>query len=376
MAASKADLQRYRANWKGERDAIFLYERLAAAEPNPGAASVYLRLANTEKRHAAVWEAKLREAGEPVGRLGPSLRIRAMAWAANRFGVGAVLPAIAHMEDEGVAQYDAQPEAVAVGMPADERSHARVFRKLAQTTGGAEGNVLARMEGRHRAIGGNALRAGVLGANDGLTSNLSLVMGVAGASLRPGQILVTGLAGLLAGALSMALGEWISVQSSRELYKRQISIEEEELRANPEEEKEELALIYQAKGMTEEQARSVAERIIGDKATALDTLAREELGIEPTELGGSAWVAAGTSFVLFALGAIIPVVAYFFMAGTAAAVVSVVLSGLGLFGIGSLITLLTGRSLLYSGLRQMAFGLLAAAITFGIGKVIGQALAG
>ncbi len=376
MTVSRADIKRYRVNLKGERDAIFLYEHLAAVEPNPGASSVYQRLADTEKRHAALWEAKLREAGEPVGPLGPSLRTRAMAWTAKRFGVGAVLPAIAHLEDEGVAQYDIQPEAVAVGMPGDERSHARVFRKLAQASGGAEGSVLARMEGRHRAIGGNALRAGVLGANDGLTSNLSLVMGVAGASLQPGQILVTGLAGLLAGALSMALGEWVSVQSSRELYKRQISIEEEELRVSPEEEKEELALIYQAKGMTEEQARSVAERIIGDKATALDTLAREELGIDPKELGGSAWVAAGTSFALFALGAIIPVAPYFFMEGMAAVVVSVVLSALGLFAIGALITLLTGRSVLYSGLRQMILGLLAAAVTFGIGKLIGESLAG
>jgi hypothetical protein len=161
-----------------------------------------------------------------------------------------------------------------------------------------EGGALAQIEGRHRAGGGNALRAAVLGANDGLVSNMSLVMGVAGAALSGSVILVTGLAGLLAGAFSMALGEWLSVQSSRELYERQIAIEKEEIIANPAEEAEELALIYQARGLEEAESRVLAKRILADEGSALETLSREELGIDPSELGGSAWEAAITSFIL------------------------------------------------------------------------------
>jgi VIT1/CCC1 family predicted Fe2+/Mn2+ transporter len=271
--------------------------------------------------------------------------------------------------------YDNQPEAVAAGLPRDERSHARVFRHLARgSPAGLSGEAVARLEGRHRSAGGNALRAAVLGANDGLVSNLSLVMGVAGASLQQSTILITGLAGLLAGAISMALGEWLSVQSSRELYQRQLAIEETELETFPEEEQEELALIYQAKGLPPERARELAATLVSDKATALDTLAREELGIDPEGLGGSAWVAAGTSFLLFALGAVFPVLPYAFVGGLPAVLASALLSSLALFAIGAGITLFTGRHPLASGLRQVAFGLAAAAVTFGLGKLVGGGL--
>lgn len=242
--------------------------------------------------------------------------------------------------------------------------------------GGVEGSVVASLEWRHRAIGGNALRAAVLGANDGLVSNLSLVMGVAGAELSGRAILITGLAGLLAGAGSMALGEWLSVQSSREHYQRQLAIEAAELAEVPREEAEELALIYQAKGLPVEQARELASRLAADQRAALDTLAREELGIEPQSLGGSAWEAAVTSFVLFALGAIVPVLPFMFTGGLRAVVGSLALSGLALFGIGAGITLLTGRSILFSGPRQVLVGLAAAGLTFGIGRLLGVSLAG
>ncbi|HRC87593.1 MAG TPA: VIT1/CCC1 transporter family protein, partial [Thermoanaerobaculia bacterium] len=238
------------------------------------------------------------------------------------------------------------------------------------------GGVVAKLEGRHRAMGGNALRAAVLGANDGLVSNLSLVMGVAGAALDNHGILLTGLAGLLAGAISMALGEWLSVQSSRELYERQITIEKEELAADPEAEAQELALIYQSKGVPAAEAGALARRLIENRETALDTLAREELGIDPEELGGSAWEAALSSFVLFAVGAIVPVGPFFFATGQAAVALSLGLSGLGLFGIGAAITLMTGRGLWFSGLRQLGFGLAAAAVTYGIGWLMGVSLSG
>src|SRR5260221_13401849 len=221
----------------------------------------------------------------------------------------------------------------------------------------------------------------VLGASDGLTTNLSLVMGVAGANLRGHTILFTGLAGMLAGALSMAIGEWLSVQSARELYTHQIEVERQELADIPQEEQEELALIYQAKGVEPEAARQLAARIIaadkqdGKYEAALDTLAREELVIDPKELGGSPWEAAITSFMLFAVGAAIPVLPFVFGSGWMAVLVSLFLGILGLFIVGIGITLTTGASLLKSGGRQVLLGLLAAAITFGLGWLVGGRLA-
>src|SRR5205823_1447305 len=187
-------------------------------------------------------------------------------------------------------------------------------------------------------------------------------------------ILLTGLAGLLACAISMALGELLSVQSSRELHQRQLDIERTELEEIPEEEQEELALIYQAKGLSANQARELAAQLVADPATALDTLAREELGIDPQGLGGSAWVAASTSFLLFAAGAIIPVLPFLLTGGFSAVLFSALLSAVGLIGIGAGITLFTGRGPLLSGLRQVAFGLAAAAVTFGLGKLVGNGL--
>jgi VIT1/CCC1 family predicted Fe2+/Mn2+ transporter len=261
-------------------------------------------------------------------------------------------------------------------MPATERSHARIMQAIAEPVGGLQGSDLAALEGRHKAVGGNALRAAVLGANDGLVSNLSLVMGVAGAELEPRAVLVTGLAGLLAGACSMAMGEWLSVNSSRELYQSQIAAEAEELAVMPQEEQEELALIYQAKGLGAEEAHKLAARLISDKPSALDTLVREELGIDPQELGGSAWTAAAASFVLFALGAIFPVAPFFFVSGTQGVLVSLALSAAAMFAIGAGTTLFTGRGALFSGARQLGIGLAAAAVTFGLGRLIGISVAG
>jgi VIT1/CCC1 family predicted Fe2+/Mn2+ transporter len=242
--------------------------------------------------------------------------------------------------------------------------------------GGLEGGAVAQLEGRHRATGGNALRAAVLGANDGLVSNLSLVMGVTGAELSNSAILITGLAGLLAGAFSMALGEWLSVQSSRELYQHQIGIEKSELLTAPEEEAEELALIYEARGFPQADARRMAQHVIEEPDSALDAVVREELNVDPAELGGSAWEAALTSFFLFSFGAILPVIPFTFLSGTSAIVGSLAFSAVGLLVIGSGITLFTGRSVLFSGTRQVLFGLAAAAATFGIGRLIGANLGG
>jgi len=225
-------------------------------------------------------------------------------------------------------------------------------------------------------VGGNALRAAVLGGNDGLVSNFSLVMGIAGATSGQSEVLLAGLAGLLAGALSMALGEWISVKSSQELYENQMALEMEELETNPEGEEKELALIYITKGIPESQAMQMAKEIMLDKGQAHDLLVREELGINPEEMKGSAMEAAVTSFILFAIGAILPVIPFFFVGGMMAVLFSATLSAIGLFIIGAAITLFTGKNVLFSGFRQVAFGLIAAAITFGIGHFIGISIAG
>jgi len=296
-----SDPARLRANLQAEIDSAAIYTALATIERHPPLAEVYRRLAATEEVHARFWEAQLRAANQPVSAATPGWRARSLAWLARRLGPEFILPALVGREQQGRLDDATQPESQGTALPAQEHSHARLLQAI---TGPARaslgGGALARLEGRHRAGSGNALRAAVLGASDGLLSNLSLVMGVAGADLSGHAVLITGLAGLVAGACSMALGEWVSVQSSRELYERQLAIEGEELRTAPEEEAEELALIYQAKGIDEAPARALAARIIQDPGAALETLAREELSIDPAELGGSAWEAAGTSFLLFA----------------------------------------------------------------------------
>jgi VIT1/CCC1 family predicted Fe2+/Mn2+ transporter len=373
---SAADESRFRANLQSEIDSAAVYRAMARAEKSEQLSSVYERLAEVEERHLGFWEERLRSIGTDPGPNHPSWRARTMAFLACHFGPRIVLPTVATFEQVDQGDYDDQPETEGTGMRDQERSHARVLRYVAGgSPQGLAGETLARLEGRHRAPGGNALRAAVLGANDGLTSNLALVMGVAGAQFKSAVILIAGLTGLLAGAFSMAIGEWVSVQSARELYQRQVHTEAAEIRSVPDEEQEELALIYEAKGLPQGEAEQVAERLMADEQGALDAMVREELGLDPSTLGGSPYSAGGSSFILFALGAIIPLISYFFMSGIAAVVTAIASAAAGLFVIGALISLLTGRSALYSGARQLVFGLLAAGLTFGLGHLIGAALA-
>jgi VIT1/CCC1 family predicted Fe2+/Mn2+ transporter len=224
----------------------------------------------------------------------------------------------------------------------------------------------------NRARHGTALRAGVLGATDGLVSNVSLVMGVSGSGASHTVVLIAGFAGLVAGALSMGLGEYLSVQSSRELFARELEIEADELKTNPAAEIDELCAIYERKGFPPEQAHELAARIVnGDPKFALDTMAREELGFDPGQLGGSAWVAAGTSLTLFAAGALVPLLPFLALSGVSAIIGSAILSGAALFGLGAGITNLTGMNPIRAGARQLAFGAAAAAITYGIGVAFG-----
>jgi VIT1/CCC1 family predicted Fe2+/Mn2+ transporter len=255
-----------------------------------------------------------------------------------------------------------------------ETNHVRILWTILENDKEISGAQHAKFEKRHRSVGGNAIRAAVLGGNDGLVSNFSLVMGIAGATGGSQAVLLAGIAGLLAGALSMALGEWISVKSSQELYENQMAVEMDELETNPEGEQRELALIYVAKGIPEEQANQMAAEIMQDKEKAHAVLVKEELGINADELEGSAIEAALYSFFLFSIGAIIPLAPFIFTSGMHAIVLSVVSSACGLFLIGGAITLFTGKSVWYSGFRQVLFGLAAAAITFGIGKMIGVSI--
>ncbi len=209
------DIGRFRSNLQKEIDGAALYRSLAEIESKPELASVYHRLAESEEKHASVWEKRLVEAGVKISPPRPSWRAKTMRFLAKRFGAQFVLTTIVGNETADSRAYDTQPEAVTdTGhMSADEKSHARLMAAASGRLSGIMGSEIAQLEGRHRATGGNALRAAVLGANDGLVSVLSLIMGAAGANLPGHGVLITGVAGLLAGAGSMALGEWLSVQS-------------------------------------------------------------------------------------------------------------------------------------------------------------------
>jgi vacuolar iron transporter family protein len=377
VAGDRDAAARYLENWQDEVDSAAEYRAMAAAEPDPRLAKVYASLAAMEEAHIAFWEKRLRDAGASVPPRRASWRSRVLSAIARRLGPDLVLATIAAKEQVDQNGYVRQPETAGTRMPAQERWHAKVLKQLVTSQPhGVEGSFLARLEGRHRSVGGNALRAAVLGANDGLCSNLGLVMGVAGASVDSHGLLVTGAAGLLAGACSMALGEWVSVTSSRELAQREIRIETGELTEDPEGEGDELRLIYEAKGLSPGEADTMVKHLLADRSSAIDALAREELGLDPTQLGGSAWEAALTSFVLFAIGALLPILPFFVSRGTLAVASSAVVSGLGLFGIGAAITIFTGAPVWRSGGRQLLLGLAAAGVTFALGRLIGMAITG
>ena len=370
------DIERFRANLVDELNGAALYNALAAAEADANRRDIFLQLAEAETRHARFWRDKLTAAGVTDVPFAPTLRTRLLSTLARRFGPRFVLPTVAAAEFADRGKYLSQPDAQSIS--AEERGHAAVVEAIAGPARRAStlGSEIGRAEPWHRNASGNNLRAAVLGANDGLVSNFCLMMGVAGAGTSTRTILLTGAAGLVAGACSMALGEWLSVTNARELATTQLAKEREEIEQTPEAEQHELALILQAKGVSKAEAQRAAAQIMKDPDLALDTLAREELGIDPTELGGNPWTAAGTSFVLFAVGAVFPILPFAWSSGSTAIAASAALSALALAGIGMLTSLFNGRSAGYSALRQVAFGCLAAAVTFGVGRVLGVSLSG
>lgn len=384
------DIPQSLENLKLERDAIALYDALAAIERDERRAAAFRTIAGNERRHAEVWATKLRELGADVPPVsGPRLRVRAIIALARMFGTRAVSDLVQALEGDEEAIYEGQgvaPEVASIA--ADEREHAEIWKRLSDDGRVAVPSVpgrdgvreakavstpaeIGQRERWHRSGRSGTLRAIIFGVSDGLVSNLSLVMGVAGAaSSQPQFILLAGIAGLLAGASSMAAGEYISMQSQRELFERQIALERAELEAMPEEEEAELAAVYRSKGFTDEEATAIAHRLFRDPESALDTLVREELGLDPDELG-SPWGAAFGSFVAFAIGAVIPVVPYLFGGGPVAFYLALGLSLVALFAVGAGVSLLTGRGLLFSGFRQVGIGLGAAAVTYAVGSLIG-----
>jgi vacuolar iron transporter family protein len=363
------NIERYTNNYLAEQDGIALYRALAAAEKDQKRAAIFEQLARAEERHAARWAAFLKSAGKPLPSYTTSARVKMLGLFARLFGTERVLPIVSDIESQDENRYADQPEAA--GLPEEEKAHRQTLENLQRGTGA---QAIMHREAWHRTGRSGTLRAAVFGINDGLVSNFSLVMGFAGAVAQPAYILLAGVAGLLAGAFSMGAGEYVSMAAQKELFEKQIALEKEELEADPKEEEEELSLLYQAKGIPKGEAAALAHRIVENPATAIDTLAREELGLDPSELGSPSG-AAVSSFLAFVAGAIVPVLPYIVTSGTAALIASAALSCVALFVVGAVLSIFTARGLLASGFRMLAIGLLASAITYSVGWLLGVSVA-
>jgi vacuolar iron transporter family protein len=346
-------------SWYHEKESAWLYRRVAAAEPDARKRRLFEQLASAAEEQATRWElVAARRADHPqVHRsFAPALRARIVAQLLRRFEPRALRPVLAAMKLRGLSVYSAPAGAAGA------------------LAGHAMPTSLAEVGARHRSSLGGSLRAAVFGVNDGLVSNMSLVLGVAGAGVGAGYVLTAGAAGLLAGALSMAAGEYVSVRSQREMYEYQMALEREELKEYPQEEAEELALIYQARGVELEQARAVSRALLARPEQALEVLAREELGLNPDDLG-SPWRAAAASFVTFAAGAALPLAPFLApLSGTRAIVAAALITGVALFAVGLGLSLFTGRDALRSALRMVLIGGGAGTLSFLVGRALGVAI--
>lgn len=336
--------------WFEEKQSAWLYRVVADAEPDPRKRALFVDLAEAAEGQAYMWAQQVQAAGRPLPQFEPTLRARIVARLIRGLGPRRMRPALAAMKVRGLSVYSGQASIGGHPMPisAAEIGH------------------------RHNVNGGN-LRAAVFGVNDGLVSNASLIMGVAGATQDVKLILLSGVAGLLAGAFSMAAGEYVSVRSQRELYEYQIGLERDELEEYPAEEQEELALIYAARGIPHEQARRVAGELMKDPDTALNALAREELGLNPEELGSPVG-AALSSFFSFAAGALLPLFPFLIGGAWASVPAAAAFSVSGLFAVGASLSLFTGRNALWSGVRMVLIGAAAGATTYAIGSLLGVSL--
>jgi VIT1/CCC1 family predicted Fe2+/Mn2+ transporter len=379
------DPRRFLKYLAAERNASLLYRALADTVDGERREAL-LELAQIEDEHAVHWVEKLNEYGVPVPPAPTALDPTDAALVARARGAGFadVLRQLEEAEGADAGMYDQEPEAPA-SMSEDEREHIEVFQQMRTSL---ESSVVpsAAQHGHrvvspgpgepwHRGDKSGSTRAAVFGVSDGLVSNTALVMGFAGAATNNSTVLFAGLAGLLAGAFSMAAGEYVSVASQRDLFQREIAMEASELRDKPEEEQKELELIYRAKGVDRETAASLAAQIMSDPTTALDTLAREELGLDPDELG-SPMKAAIFSFVAFAIGASVVVIPYLFFMGegastTAPLIIAVVLAVISMLVVGGIVGRLSGRGVVFSAMRQLLWGAGAAIVTYAVGSLVG-----
>jgi VIT1/CCC1 family predicted Fe2+/Mn2+ transporter len=359
-------------NLVDERDGAALYEGLAGVERDPKRALAFRELAEGERRHAEIWERKLVKEGATLPANRPSSRIRVLIWLARRLGTAAVLPLVVENESDDAEKYQ-QQGGEAAELAEDERNHRAVLAGMGEGQPQGARSLIAVRERWHRGGRGGAIRAAIFGMNDGLVSNLSLVLGVAGAVHEPRTVLVTGFAGLLAGASSMAVGEYTSVASQRDLLARQVEMERREIAEAPEEEAAELALIFKQKGLSTEQASRTAAEILKNPEHALDTLVREELGLDPEDLGSPSQ-AALSSFLMFAVGATIPVLPFLFLLGTSAVLLAAGLAGTVLAAVGAVVGFLSGTSPLRSAGRMVGLAAVAAGITYGVGRLFGASV--
>jgi VIT1/CCC1 family predicted Fe2+/Mn2+ transporter len=357
-------------NLVDERDGAALYEGLARYEKDAAKATSFTELAAAERRHAEIWVRKLEKEGVALPPDRPSSRIRALIWLARRLGSEAVVPMILDAEASDADKYDAQG-GDAAAIADEERAHRVVLAGMGDGKTRDARALIAVRERWHGSSGrAGSIRAAIFGMNDGLLSNLSLILGVAGAGAEPHTVVVTGFAGLLAGAFSMAAGEYTSVASQRDLLSRQVALEKREIEEAPEEEAAELALIYKQKGLSTEQASRVAAEILKNPEQAADTLVREELGLDPDDLG-SPLAAAGSSLVMFAVGASIPLIPFLLTSGTPAVLAATSLGFVVLAGVGAFVGFLSGTSVWRSAGRMVGLAVLAAGVTYGVGRLFG-----
>ena len=330
-------------SWLEEKQSAWLYRQAAQAEKDPRISKLFATLADAADQQAAIWQP------ETTAVFVPDVRARIVAMLLKKFPPRRLRPIMAAMKMRGLSAYD-------VAVP-----------------GHAMPTNLSEVGKSHSGYGGGNLRATVFGVNDGLVSNACLIMGVAGAQASNQAIITTGIAGLLAGALSMAAGEYISMRSQREMFEYQIGLEREELAEYPDEEAEELALIYEARGMELSRAREFAKDLMRDPNHALETLSREELGLNPDDLG-SPWGAAIFSFFAFSIGACIPLLPFVLKISSNALIWSGGAAAISLFIVGMTLSLFTGRGAVAGGLRMLLIGGGAGLITFSIGHLLGTSV--
>ena len=342
--AGAAESERH---WHEERQSAWLYRVIAEHEADQAVSDMFRTLADAAETQASLWAQQIPSLPPAFE---PEIRARLAARLVRWLGPRALKPMLASLKIRGLSALSNRGSGLTHAMPTE----------------------VGEVGARHRGVasGGN-LRAAVFGVNDGLVSNTCLILGVAGAGGDAKTLLGTGIAGLMAGALSMAAGEYVSMRSQREVFESQIALERAELAQYPEEEIEELALIYQARGLNLEAARHFARELVRTPEHALDTLAREELGLNPDELG-SPWGAAFASFGAFAGGALIPLTPWMFGAAESLRA-SLGLAVTSLFAVGASLSLFTGRSALASGMRMVVIGAGAGAATWGIGQLFGVA---